>query len=245
MLLLQHILCAFYVKPDLTNTEFLAGVMYPDAIRGFSVPRQCSHFETTDNDISYFVYPKSMKTIQENIKEKERYLANHKSCAIGDETTIEKFEELNEILPKEMYRGILTHLIQDNIFDKFVREEIDCSRKYKDKFVINGKELDGKQVRKMIEKMEQFGIYILAYKLHLKYGILITQDWCDEHIYPIMQEEFPKELVEKTYPYIKIDEKINEWIKENNWSHLNDGPVNKKTIENMYEEICRKLTAKD
>ena len=47
MLLLQHILCAFYLEPDLTNTEFLAGVMYPDAIRGFSVPRQCSHFETT------------------------------------------------------------------------------------------------------------------------------------------------------------------------------------------------------
>ena len=75
MLLLQHILCAFYLDPDLTNTEFLAGVMYPDAIRGFSVPRQCSHFETTNNDISYFVYPKSMKTMQENIKEKDRYLA--------------------------------------------------------------------------------------------------------------------------------------------------------------------------
>ena len=38
MLLLQHILCAFYLEPDLTNTEFLAGVMYPDAIRGFSAP---------------------------------------------------------------------------------------------------------------------------------------------------------------------------------------------------------------
>lgn len=110
MLLLQHILCAFYLEPDLTNTEFLAGVMYPDAIRGFSVPRQCSHFETTNNDISYFV---------------------------------------------------------------------------------------------------------------------------------------PKELVKKTYPYIKIDENINKWIKENNWSHLNDGPVNKENIENMYEEVYQKLTAKD
>lgn len=169
----------------------------------------------------------------------------HKSCAIGDETTIEKFEELNELLPKEMYHGILTHLIQDNIFDKFVREEIDCSRKYEDKFMINGKELNGKQIRKIIEKIEQFGIYILAYKLYLKYGILVTQDWCHEHIYPIMQEEFPKELVKKTYPYIKIDENINKWIKENNWSHLNDGPVNKENIENMYEEVYQKLTAKD
>lgn len=112
-------------------------------------------------------------------------------------------------------------------------------------FMINGKELNGKQIRKIIEKIEQFGIYILAYKLYLKYGILVTQDWCHEHIYPIMQEEFPKELVKKTYPYIKIDENINKWIKENNWSHLNDGPVNKENIENMYEEVYQKLTAKD
>ena len=42
-------------------------------------------------------------------------------------------------MPFRYFYGVKKHLTQDHIFDEFIREKIDCSRMYEDKFVFEGK----------------------------------------------------------------------------------------------------------
>ena len=50
----------------------------------------------------------------------------------------------------EMREGIVLHLQQDILFDRFIREQIDCSRKYEDIFFFHGQKMNGKELRNVL-----------------------------------------------------------------------------------------------
>lgn len=44
-------------------------------------------------------------------------------------------------------------------------------------------------------------------------------------------------LAEQTFSYMKIDETVNQWITEKDWSHLDAGPIPHEHYESLYQKV--------
>lgn len=260
MLSVQHIMSAIKkenIQPgqEAEMSEYLAAVVFPDAIRAYSGPRQYSHFEESPNgdDASYWVIPTDMSNVsKESITqsiEENSHMAEVIPAAIGENTSLETFFNTNtETMGAEnptMFYGVKDHLVQDITFDKFIREKIDCTDKYNGKFSIGERELDDKEVRTVIGEIEQQGIYSLAKQVYEQTGITANAQWFEDTIKPILEKEYPSDLAEKTFNFMKIDEKINEYITNHDWSHINEGLISEQDYEQLYEEIDKQLHLSD
>ena len=220
-------------------------VLLPDAIRRYCGPRQYSHFERAVNgkENSWMTYPSNLKQLtKEEVDNLPKYIVKDiKPCVLGETSDINVFEQHNSHLTPEYYAGIKKHLTQDIIFDEFIREKIDCSRMYEDKFFFNGKEYDGKGIRSVIADIENHGTYILAYMLNKSYGITANQEWFDKNVKTSLDREFPEDLSNGTYQYMRIPEEINKRITEGDWSHLNEGLIPYKEYLEMYEKVIKEM----
>ena len=225
--------------------EEIQYVLLPDAIRRYCGPRQYSHFEKSydGKDTSWLAYPRDLKTLtKEDVEKLPKHIVSEvKPCVLGETTSIESFEEHNTHLNYRYFAGVKKHLTQDYIFDRFIREKIDCSRMYEDKFVFEGQEYDGKGVRGLIADIENQGLYILAYMAEKSYGIKANQAWFDKHVKERLDEEYSEDLADGTYKYMKIPEVINERITNGDWSHLNDGPIPYEEYLKLYEEVIKEM----
>lgn len=245
MLLAQHILCAKLDGVRFDDSQFVAAVAFPDAIRRYSGARQFSHFEKGSDgvdDSSWWSFPPSMKNVTKESITDSISLCAHKSSSIrpaviGEDTDIEAFYSHNTHLPEPMFAGIKAHLEQDMAFDDFIRTQIDCSKKYDDEYTFKGTKYDGKGVRSLIEDIEQYGIYVLAHEVYESTGEVTDAKWFDDNIKPIFDERWPQDLADGTFTFIKIDPKINELIQNKDWSKLNDGPVSYDDCMRMYSKV--------
>ena len=230
----------------------IAYVLFPDAIRRYCGPRQYSHFEehpTNEGEISWMEYPTDIKHVSREVMDSQnKYLSeNIQPCVLGENTHIETFEEHNKHLSPKYFAGVKKHLTQDVIFDEFIREQIDCSRKFEDKFLFKDRktgeiqEYDGKGVRALIVDIENQGLYVLAYMIHEVYGITANQEWFDKHVKQNLDREYPQDLADGTYQYMKIPEEINRWITEGDWSHLNEGEISFEEYIKMYRKVIKEM----
>lgn len=255
MLSLQHAMYMVYYKgnDNLFLKDMIAQTLLPDALRYYTHNRQYTHFEWNEDktDYSYFVFPKMYGGIKDKtyfinaVQNADRYLvADITPCAIGEETNLDGFYAHNQHLFKEylqMFHSIEMHLIEDVVFDEFIREVIDCHDKYNDKYYYNGNELNGKEVRSLIEEIEQVGIYVLAEMLYQKEGIVANNDWVQSFIKPSLELFYPNELVNNTIKYMKIDDKINEYITNKDYTHFEEFNISKEELVQMYEKVAEKL----
>lgn len=220
-------------------------VLLPDAIRKYCGPRQYSHFEQAydGSDVSWFKYPLMLKNLtKEEVDRLPKHIVSEiKKCDLGETTDIGTYEEHNTHLPPKYFAGVKKHLTQDFIFDRFVREIIDCSKMYEEKYVFNGQEYNGKGIREVIADIEHHGVYVLAYMLNKGYGITANQEWFDKHVKERLDAEYPEELAESAYGYMKIKPEINERITNGDWSHLNEGPIPYEQYLKMYEEVIKEM----
>lgn len=177
MLTLQHSLVTFLaLDGDIERFRFIVAYdLLPDAIRRYTGARQTSHFEinSTETDVSFMKFPLDLKNLTKETSEKiEGHLAGDiKPCCIGETTQLHVFDQWNKHLPIQYYCGIRMHLIQDYFYDEFIRKIIDCNDKYNDKFIYNGKSVDGATVRKYVADIEEDGFCILAKEIYDKYGV--------------------------------------------------------------------------
>lgn len=220
-------------------------VLLPDAIRRYCGPRQYSHFEQAydGSDVSWLKYPQALKSLtKEEVDRLPKHIvAEIKKCDLGETTSIEAFEKHNAHLTPRYFGGVKKHLTQDYIFDRFVREKIDCSRMYEGIYSFNGQEYDGKGIRSIIADIENHGVYVLAYMLNKGYGITANQEWFDKHVKEILDAEYPEELAISAYGYMKIRPEINERITNGDWSHLNEGLLPYEEYLKMYEEVIKEM----
>lgn len=246
MITLQHTLSTLCSTND--NSEFkkvLPYALLPDAIRMYTGERQYSHFEKSSDgkDVSYMEYPEDISNLTKELvncdKETDQYHLsdNIKPCVIGEDTDINAFYEHNAHLPENYHRGVELHLKQDICFDKFIREQIDCSDKYNDNFVFNDKHYDGKGVRGLIADIEQWGVYVLAHAAYEQNGIVANQDWFDSNVKPLLDKTYPKEMADNTYKYMKINPDINELITNKDWSYLDKMPLPQETYDTLYKTV--------
>lgn len=247
MITLQHSICDLIkLNGDIKAFDKeVAHCLLPDSIRAYIGPRPLSHFEENPdrNDISWYKYPVDLKSMtKDSALAEEKYLADIrlKSC-LGENSHIFKFIETNRHLPKLEFDGVMTHLIQDYIYDDWIRKTIDCSNKYEPdaKFIFEGNEYDSKGIRQIVEDIEQYGFYILAYLCYQNYGITINQKWFDENLFEALKRDYPLDLAESTYKYMKIPDDINEKITNKDWSGLNNSRFSKYNSE--YTQLYKRI----
>jgi len=243
MITIQHTLMGLLTISRSFRKQ-LPYLLLPDAIRMYTGARQYSHFEKSeDGDLcSYIMYPISLEGLNKAYMQ-ELYLLDSgylvpgiRPCCMGEETSIETFVDTNAHLPIWYFKGVFNHLVQDVTFDEFIRKHIDCTRMYEDVFVFKNEQMNGKKVRELIAAIEQQGYYYLASIAYDKYKVIANQDWFDSSIKPILFEEYPQELAENTYNYMKINETINEKITNIDFDHI-DGPLSKSDYDELYRNV--------
>ena len=223
MLTLQHSLVTFLaLDGDIDRFRFIVAYdLLPDAIRRYTGARQTSHFEinSTGTDVSFMKFPLDLKNLTKETSEKiEGHLAGDiKPCCIGETTQLHVFDQWNKHLPIQYYCGIRMHLIQDYFYDEFIRNIIDCSDKYNDKFIYNGKSIDGTTVRKYVADIEEDGFCILAKEIYDKCGVVTDQAWFDRNVRDIIETVYSDDLATGTYNYMKIKPEINRAIQTQDW----------------------------
>ena len=228
MITLQHSLCYLLTKNG-DIEKFKQGIAYcllPDGIRAYIGARPYSHFEEnpTQTDVSWYRFPNDLKNLtKEKANIQDRHLADiqMKSC-LGETSQVSKFVETNQHLSNDYYEGVLIHLIQDYIFDEWIRETIDCSNKYEPNavFGFQGNQYNSLEIRQVIGDLEQYGFYLLAYICFEKYGIVANQEWFDKNVFEVLKDIYPLDLANSTYKYMKIPDSINEKITNKDWSGL-------------------------
>lgn len=223
MLTLQHSLVTFLaLDGDIERFRFIVAYdLLPDAIRRYTGARQTSHFEinSTGTDVSFMKFPLDLKNLTKETSEKiEGHLAGDiKPCCIGETTQLHVFDQWNKHLPIQYYCGIRMHLIQDYFYDEFIRNIIDCSDKYNDKFIYNGKSVDGTTVRKYVADIEEDGFCILAKEIYDNMGVVTDQAWFDKNVRDIIKSVYSDDLATGTYNYMKIKPEINKAIQTQDW----------------------------
>lgn len=251
MITLQHslvTLLAFDGNEEKFDKQ-IPHILFPDAIRKYTGNRSCSHFEQDidGKDVSWIKFPSEIKKLDKlKTDELEKYISGNLSkgvlCGRND---IEMFKKMNSHLDKNQFYGIKKHLIQDDIFDDFIREKIDTTENEKGFFKFREKELTGKEVRDLIFDIENYGVYLLASIIYIKYGITTDQKWFDKHVRDVLKKEYPEELVESTYSYMKIPENYNRLIKEHKGRQLQDGKLDFTEYLNMYKKITKEMKRVD
>lgn len=252
MITLQHTLVTLFgLRGDEEKLdEEIHYALFPDAIRRYCGPRQYSHFEvhpTREDDVSWMKYPVDIKSVsRESMGAMEEGTDRHLAegippCVLGERTDIPTFEKYNDHLPPRYFAGVKKHLTQDIVFDEFIRDQINCSKKYEDRFIFRGEEFDGKGIRAKIAEIENQGLYVLAYMIHKAYGITANQEWFDKHVKANLDREYPQDLADGTYQYMQIPEEINRRITEGDWTHLDDGEISCKEYMEMYQEAIEKM----
>ncbi len=251
MITLQHsLVTAVYLDSEEENRFGLEipYVLIPDAIRAYIGERKGCHFEQneTKTETSWCQYPESLKTLtKEAACAQPSYIVPFRKCVLGEETNIEEFERRNSHLPNVYYYGVKKHLTQDYLFDKKIREWIDCTKMYDDQFIYKNQVYNGAEIRKKIAEIEYYGLYILSYIANQNKKIIANQNWFFENVKQPLDREYPQKLSESAYKYMVIPEKINDWITNQDWTHLNEGPISFQEYYNFYEEVGQAMKSID
>lgn len=257
MLSMQHVMCTilgtddddlYYIKNHASK------VLFPDAIRAYSGPRQYSHFEMSadGDDVSWWHLPDAddfkkldKDFVQKHLQQNGHLCENIRPCAIGENTDLSTFYQHNQHLSKDMQLAVTYHLKQDIVFDEFIREKINCNDKYDDVFRFRGEAYDGKGVRGLIGDIEQHGIYVLAHELYQTYGITANQQWFEDTIKPVLERDYPADLADKTFGFMKMDETVDERITNHDWTHLDEGVFSYDEYCAMYQKVIDRMYATD
>lgn len=179
---MQHVMVSVMNGHDTDEKEYIAAVVFPDAVRAYTKDRELSHFEENpkNGQISYMEFPNHMNVSADETK---AWMENHSRLAddiekgpLGQKTHIESYREHNQALKADnpnMYKGIDDHLKQDVVYDKYVRDKIGPDRA-------------------AIFKDEDHAIYVAAAKIYEERGILCNKQWLEENVKPILEEKMPE-----------------------------------------------------
>lgn len=137
MLSIEHIMTSMMNGHTTDEKEYIAAVIFPDAIRAYIKDRELSHFEENpkNGQVSYIEFPNHMDISADETKawmgDRSRLADDIEKGPLGQKTHIETYREHNQTLKADnpiMYIGIDDHLKQDVVYDKYVRDKIGPDR---------------------------------------------------------------------------------------------------------------------
>lgn len=213
---------------DFTESEVAkeaAIVIIPDSLRCYTKTREETHCtnnpETGEN--SWFVYPSApiCEWDEELISSCARFNAGKpgESC-VDEETILSEFWRHNLSTPQNQL--IFIHNVQDNVYDSFRSNVIDCSRRYWDIYSFDGQELSGDDLRGkgmkrwhgdgLLNQLDGQFFTRIAKRYYESTGILMNSDWIEETMKPAIADVYSAEFAEKTLPFVRLNLKANEII---------------------------------
>lgn len=199
----------------------LPWVLLPDAIRKYIGPRHISHFEKTPNgaDTSWIIFPnettlKLLSSLEITEFVQFYHAKGYPDCAIGEKTSIEKFDELN--WTHKHYHAIRSHLLQDVVFDEILRERmIDKTKRFLNCYPLKkepNQEIDGETLRTQISMFEEYAFLKLTKAFYDRTGFVANRKWFDENVKTALLEAYSTEMAEHTYAYMDISEEQEDII---------------------------------
>ncbi len=238
----------------LTTTE-AAIVTTPDSIRCWLPERAVTHFTINPQtgDVSGMKFPDFdvklwTETIVQMVWAQSGYYAGKPGEACIDEATIPNaFWIFNE--HNEQNNLFFMHLIQDRLYDSFIRSVIDCSRRYEDIYVFNDKEYSGADLRGkgmarwngdgLLNQLDSQFFVRLAKVYWKKTSELADASWIQRVMKTAIFEAYSKELAEKTCDFISIDPLAHKIISEGRfdeeiWSVPNS--LVDRWVERLFED---------
>jgi hypothetical protein len=230
-----HALALLVAAQDCTefcdcNIEDATVVTLNDSMRCWSGAREYSHFTINPETgmVSWMQMPTEdvSEWTEELVKSAERFSAGKPGEACVDEATVcSEFWRHNKFSKQNMLMYL--HLVQDRIYDRFVRTVIDTSRRYEDVFIFNGKAYTGNDLRgKGMMRWNGDGLinildaqfYVrLAKRYYEATGILANATWIEQVFKPAFFRTYSQELAEKTVKYVSINHFAEEVINNMSW----------------------------
>ena len=193
---------------EMTNEYFDKNVvvlLLPDAIRMYG-PRQ--QFHCTEHPITHEISSVRFLTTPDKLKKiKSLYKASLQpdipKCVSDEMSHPETFIAEN---PEWAESAYVTHLIQDYSWDKWLRERVDVTERLLDRFVYKttGEVVDGATFRKELGPIDNVFFQKIAKTIYEESGVLLNQEWFEEHVYKNMLKAYDEELAENTWKYIKL-----------------------------------------
>lgn len=262
MITLQHSAVAIMAIADLNSNskiktkeafqKQIPWILLPDAIRMYVGPRQPSHFEDLPDgtDTAWMKFPTGDELAvykKDALQEGVNFYVSPKApkCVIGEQTNLNEFDVRNYAHP--WYHQLRTHLLQDCILDVVLREDlVDVTERFEDRFVVRHNRsivLNGTELRQQIASFEQIGFLHLAGKVAKKCGIILNQEWFEENVHKaLLASDYPEELVENTYKFMKIPDEINQRISDLDFE-LTDADKARVTITDNLERVLDEMYA--
>lgn len=210
-LIVTLISCLKLGKEDLFK-ELIPYVLLPDAIRCYGIARTATHFEvsTITGKASKFIFPNKDELKQLTDENFSQYILSqekYEQVAVGDATSLSTFAKTNAKIDNDVFNGCFIHLLQDSIYDDYIREVIDMSRRLENgEFYFNGETYDAKSVRTLIGKIEEQEFQFLQKMLMDLACIKADQNWFNTVVRPALEKAYPEKMVDCTMKYITIQD---------------------------------------
>ena len=229
-----------------------------DAIRWWLPKRNYSHFTANPaaytKQISYMEFPSDPIKMwsKELILSTERHLAVMPGTCAIDEPTVP--HELWYHNPEQTEQNffLYIHLIEDFVYDEFVRKFIDTTDRYYDRFKFNGKIYSGHDLRGegpsrwtsgLLSEFDDIFFYRLAKLAFENFGITADQNYIKNVMKPAFFEFFPEDLAKNTVQYLTINKKLNQLIAKHNFDkQLLSGLPNEKVddwVQTMFRAVSQ------
>lgn len=228
----------------------------PDSVRCWSGPRQYTHF--TENPatrkISWIKYPevpvKEWK--QELIDSAEKFDAGKPGVAAVDEASNPSiFWNYNQ--KTNQNELFYAHVVQDVLYDDYLRTYVDTSKMYEDEYLFDGKIYTGDEFRKngderwsgesLVNSFNTQVFIAAAKKLYETRGIIANREWFEKEVFPVFYKMYSMELAEKTISFITMTDFADKSISSLEFDYQH-GPVPSSDVDKFIElttDICAVL----
>lgn len=225
-----------------------AEVITNDSVRCWTGLREYTHFtkNPVTGEVSWIKFPEAdvKEWTEEMVKSMDCFSAGKPGQAIIDEATV----------PEEMWKhnahtkqneNFFLHLVQDVVYDDFVRECIDCSRRYENVYVFDGKEYTGEQLRGngmerwtkgLINELDDQFYVLLAKRFFEVTGVKANRDWLENIMKPAIVKCYSPELAVKTIKFVSLSDKAEELITTGNFD-CDDWPVPNSIVDKYIDRM--------
>ena len=214
---------------DFFNPKDAAEVITNDAMRCWSRSREYSHFTINPETglVSWAKFPTVDLRFwtKEIVQNMEKFSAGKPGKSVIDEETIlnEFWVHNTETLQN---RRFFVHLIQDRVYDEFIRHVIDTSKRYQDTYVFNGETLTGAQLRGqgmdrwqkgLLNELDDQFFVRLSKKFFAVTGTKTDAGWIDRVMKIAIRERYSPEMAEETIKFVSLSDKANTIIQSGNF----------------------------
>lgn len=228
MLIVNHLALGILSSIDLERYgRFIAGMLYPDAVRKYTKSRPVTHFEQgiSEDNISYWSFPDMRSTeeeVQSALNETGYMSPDPLKGRLGGITHLDAFVECNQHLDSDMFTGIYCHLVQDCLYDKFIRDIIRVNPDNLSHYKVYNNDYTDDELSPLLKIIGAQETLILASALYKEQSITYNNEWIKENIAPILYSEYPEDLADTTLNYIYLPKELDEVISNHNFNSVSD-----------------------